>query len=347
MPEHPDPFPTCAVCGRTILKGEQVTTTSTRRASGSACASLAARAPRRPAGSRPSWPAPPGGAPEPARPGDALRKRLERAASRARSSARGLREGAARWKRPAEPRSRRRPPREPERSRERPQPPRRSHAPATAPASEAPAEAPAGHGGGAGSPSRAPRPRGAHAAGGRALQRERRAAQGRRPDPLAGRAARGGPRRRRAASWRSSPSPGSSPGTSGRSSQRRWRAVREVGKGDEVSELPDEARAWNAAVDEDGKLRLVDGSASQAVRQGARALSRAGRQRRRRRPGQPGPGGHRRGRRDARRRDPRGARRDDRRGHQQRRRVPGAAARDRARPGARRRPRSSWSATRS
>jgi hypothetical protein len=34
------------------------------------------------------------------------------------------------------------------------------------------------------------------------------------------------------------------------------RAVREIGKGDEVSELPDEARTWNAAADEDGKLRL-------------------------------------------------------------------------------------------
>ena len=33
-------------------------------------------------------------------------------------------------------------------------------------------------------------------------------------------------------------------------------AVREVGKGDEVSELPAEARAWNAAADEDGRLRL-------------------------------------------------------------------------------------------
>jgi hypothetical protein len=33
-------------------------------------------------------------------------------------------------------------------------------------------------------------------------------------------------------------------------------SVREVAKGDEVSELTEEARVWNASVDEDGKLRL-------------------------------------------------------------------------------------------
>jgi hypothetical protein len=32
--------------------------------------------------------------------------------------------------------------------------------------------------------------------------------------------------------------------------------VREVAKGTELSELADEARSWNAAVDEDGTLRL-------------------------------------------------------------------------------------------
>ena len=32
--------------------------------------------------------------------------------------------------------------------------------------------------------------------------------------------------------------------------------VREVAKGDEVSELSDDAQGWNAAVAEDGKLRL-------------------------------------------------------------------------------------------
>ena len=32
--------------------------------------------------------------------------------------------------------------------------------------------------------------------------------------------------------------------------------VREVAKGDEVSELAEDAQAWNAAVTEDGKLRL-------------------------------------------------------------------------------------------
>ena len=33
--------------------------------------------------------------------------------------------------------------------------------------------------------------------------------------------------------------------------------VREVAKGNEVSELPEEARAWNAAADADGRLSLV------------------------------------------------------------------------------------------
>lgn len=33
-------------------------------------------------------------------------------------------------------------------------------------------------------------------------------------------------------------------------------SVREVAKGDEVSELAEDAQAWNAAVAEDGKLRL-------------------------------------------------------------------------------------------
>ena len=36
--------------------------------------------------------------------------------------------------------------------------------------------------------------------------------------------------------------------------------VREVAKGDEVSELPEDERAWNAAVTEDGSLRLRSAS---------------------------------------------------------------------------------------
>ena len=38
--------------------------------------------------------------------------------------------------------------------------------------------------------------------------------------------------------------------------------VREIAKGDEVSELSDEARVWNAAVAEDGSLRLRSASSS-------------------------------------------------------------------------------------
>jgi hypothetical protein len=37
--------------------------------------------------------------------------------------------------------------------------------------------------------------------------------------------------------------------------------VREVAKGNEVSELSEEARAWNAAVTDEGKLRLRSASA--------------------------------------------------------------------------------------
>jgi len=36
--------------------------------------------------------------------------------------------------------------------------------------------------------------------------------------------------------------------------------VREVAKGAEVSELAEEARSWNAAVEEDGTLRLRSGT---------------------------------------------------------------------------------------
>ena len=39
------------------------------------------------------------------------------------------------------------------------------------------------------------------------------------------------------------------------------RAVREVAKGDEVSELAEEARAWNAAVDEDGEASAARAAA--------------------------------------------------------------------------------------
>jgi hypothetical protein len=37
---------------------------------------------------------------------------------------------------------------------------------------------------------------------------------------------------------------------------RSGEPVREVAKGAELSELDEKARAWNAAVDEDGTLRL-------------------------------------------------------------------------------------------
>ena len=77
-----------------------------------------------------------------------------------------------------------------------------------------------------------------------------------------GRAAGRGARPTPAASWRWSPWPGSSPGTSGRSARDGdGEPVREVAKGDEVSELAEDARAWNAAVAEDGKLRLQSTSA--------------------------------------------------------------------------------------
>jgi hypothetical protein len=96
VPDQSDPFPTCAVCGRTILKGEQVyeyVNPHDQRVG--VCVLCRSRA------EASGWiPADQAGAtrqvpPSRARPGDALRKRLAGAASRARSSARGLRGNAA------------------------------------------------------------------------------------------------------------------------------------------------------------------------------------------------------------------------------------------------------------
>src|SRR5439155_21386328 len=96
VPELSDPYPTCAVCGRTILKGELVHEYVNPQGQRlGVCVLCRARAeasgwiPADQAGTATQAP------PSRARPGDALRKRLERAASRARSSARGLRGDAA------------------------------------------------------------------------------------------------------------------------------------------------------------------------------------------------------------------------------------------------------------
>ncbi len=95
MPDQHDPFPNCAVCGRTILKGEQaheyVNPQGQRLGVCVLCRSRAEASgwiPAELAGSGTYAP------PSRARRGEAFRKRLERAASRARSSARGGRRDA-------------------------------------------------------------------------------------------------------------------------------------------------------------------------------------------------------------------------------------------------------------
>ena len=265
VPEQSDPFPTCAVCGRTILKGEHVheyVNPNDQRLG--VCVLCRSRA------EASGWiPADQAGAtrqapPSRARPGDALRKRLERAASRARSSARGLRGGAATMEAAV------REPEKPEASatRERAQPAQRRQRPAAEPPAKRqraatkrqPKREPA-----AVATASKPRPRrGPQALMRRAVQRFNGSDE---PRKVAGLirslgeprvAVRPDASRQLAlvtVAWELS--------------WYQWEVsadgdgqpVREVAKGDEVSELADDARAWNAAVAEDGTLRLKSTSA--------------------------------------------------------------------------------------
>jgi hypothetical protein len=250
VPDQHDPFPNCSVCGRTILKGEQaheyvnpqgqrlgvcVLCRSRAESSGWVPAELAGAGTYAP--------------PSRARRGEALRKRLERAASRARSSARGARRDAPSTEASAEKNG------APGQSatQQRAKPKRRAQPkrePAPQPAGEA---AP-----------KKPRPRrGPEALMRRAVERfngseERRKVAGlvrSLGEPRA--AVRADAGRQMAlvtVAWEIS--------------WYQWEVsadghdapVREVAKGDDLSELADEAQAWNAAVTDDGTLRLQTAS---------------------------------------------------------------------------------------
>jgi hypothetical protein len=245
VPDQYDPFPSCAVCGRTILKGEQaheyvnpqgqrlgvcVLCRSRPEASGWIPADRAGAATQAP--------------PTRARRGDALRKRLERAASRARSSARGRRDAPTKE---ADAGNHGTP--EPSAKPQRAKPTRRAQP------KRQPTREPAGE-----AAPKKPRPRrGPEALMRRAVERfngseERRKVAGlirSLGEPRA--AVRPDAGRQMAlvtVAWEIS--------------WYQWEVngdghdepVREVAKGDEVAELSDDAQGWNAAVAEDGKLRL-------------------------------------------------------------------------------------------
>jgi hypothetical protein len=241
VPDQHDPFPSCAVCGRTILKGEQAHEyVNPQRQQMGVCVLCRSRAeasgwiPADRAGSATLAP------PSRARRGDALRSRLERAASRARSSTRGREEGPTREAGAGNHGA-------PEQSvKPRAAKPARRAQPKRQPAGEA---AP-----------RQPRPRrGPEALMRRAVQRFNGSEEQRKVAGLV--RSLGEPR----AAVR--PDAGRQMAlvtVAWEISWYQWEVsadgqgepVREVAKGDEVSELSDDAQAWNAAVAEDGKLRL-------------------------------------------------------------------------------------------
>jgi hypothetical protein len=242
-----DPFPICAACGRTLLKGEQaheyvnpqgqrlgvcVLCRTGAEASGWIPADqvgAATQAPQRHA-----------------RRGEALRKRLERAASRARTGARGPRDASTAESEivkdgASEPAAKP----EPAKPRRRAQPKGRS-----APASQADGE---------GVPKKTRPRRGPEALMRHAVERfndsrERRKVAGLIRSLGKPRAAISPDPSRQMAlvtvawelSWYQWEVVGDGQGE----------PVREVAKGDEVSDLAEDAQAWNAAVAEDGTLRL-------------------------------------------------------------------------------------------
>jgi hypothetical protein len=262
VPDRSDPFPTCAVCGRTILNGEQaheyvnphgqrlgvcVLCRSRAEASGWIPADQAGAARQAPANR--------------VRPGDALRKRLERAASRARSGARGLK-GAAPAQAGARTSGQSQEPVARERAQSAGGPQRRAAEPPAKrplpPAKRQPKQpAPSAP------PSKPRRRRGPEALMRHAVQRFNGSDE---PRKVAGlirslgepRAAVRPDAGRQLAlvtvawelSWYQWEVGGDGDGE----------PVREVAKGDEVTELAEEARTWNAAVAADGKLRLPSAS---------------------------------------------------------------------------------------
>jgi hypothetical protein len=315
--EH-DPFPACDVCGRTILKGEQIHEYLTpQRQRIRVCVLCRSRAES--SGWIPVSMAHTIADEEPRRSrSKALRQRFSRAASRARSATRPRREpDAADFERAWE-----EPPSEPEPPVPEAEPARRqASAPPDAAAPEAPSEpevparaepprepAPAAPAAdetpepskrsGPAQPRarRQPRPRTAKRTAGQPAARARRTRKSRAkrgPEALMRRAVErfnsSEERRKVAGLIRSlgEPQAGVRPDprrqlalvtVAWELSWYQWEVgadgdgedsepVREVAKGAEVSELAEEARSWNAAVEEDGTLRLR--SAAQRRRQEA------------------------------------------------------------------------------
>jgi hypothetical protein len=287
-----DPFPACDVCGRTILKGEQIHEYLTpQRQRIRVCVLCRSRAES--SGWIPVSMAHTLEEEQPRRsPGTALRQRFTRAAARARSAARTRRDSQPerRYEEPereVEPTPAPQPP--PEAAEPEPQP-----APEPEPKEEKPTPAPR-------KPAKPPARRqtrsrttkrtakGVAAERTTATQRRSRAKRG--PEALMRRAVErfnsSEERRKVAGLMRSlgDPQAGVRPDprhqlalvtVAWELSWYQWEVgaegdadepVREVAKGAEVSELDESARAWNAAVDEDGTLRLR--SAAERQRQEA------------------------------------------------------------------------------
>jgi hypothetical protein len=264
--ERPDPYPSCDVCGRTLLKGEQVHDYLTpQRSKQVVCVHCRSRAeasgwiPRAMAETLGTEP------PSRARRGQALRQRIGRATSRARTSARGARSATAQkadtptGEEPDAPEARRAAAKQSgeKPAREKPRTPHGERPKRRAPkqAKPRPKREPATRAG-----ERKPRPRrGPDALMRRAVERFNRSEEPRKVaglirslgKPHAG--VRADPGRQLAlvtVAWELS--------------WYQWEVnaegdgepVREVAKGKEMSELAEDARAWNAAAAEDGTLRL-------------------------------------------------------------------------------------------
>jgi len=278
-----DPFPACDVCGRTILKGEQIHEYLTpQRERIRVCVLCRTRA------ESSGWiPVSMAHTLEDEQPRSrrlALRERFNRAASRARAAGKTPREPEPEPEPAEEPRAEAEPP-PPEPVSEREQAPE----PAMAPEPDGPVEpahepkeepAPAKRRAAKPRTRRQPRARTTKSAGERATGTQRRSRAKKGPEALMRRAVErfnsSEERRKVAGLMRSL----GEPQAGVRPDQRRqlalvtvawelswyqWEVgadgegdepVREVAKGAEVSELDEEARAWNASVDEDGSLRL-------------------------------------------------------------------------------------------
>jgi hypothetical protein len=275
-----DPFPACDVCGRTILKGEQIHEYLTpQRDRIRVCVLCRSRAES--SGWIPVSMAHTLEDEQPRSRGLALRERFNRAASRARAAGKSRREPEPELEPVEEPREAAEPP-PPEPAPVAAPEPAAAEPDAVAEPPPEPADEPAPAKRRAAKPrtKRAPRARTAKGTGERAKasQRGSRAKKG--PDALMRRAVErfnsSEERRKVAGLMRSL----GEPQAGVRADQRRqlalvtvawelswyqWEVaadgegdepVREVAKGAEVSELDEAAREWNATADEDGTLRL-------------------------------------------------------------------------------------------